>query len=70
MAAYTNHSVDGSRGFAASGKQLNGTDNITLTSYIWEYLGNQMPSDIYGEEPPAVTAPISGVKPSGVQFKL
>jgi hypothetical protein len=35
------------RGFAATGKQLNGTDNITLTSYIWEYLGNQMPSDIY-----------------------
>jgi len=38
----------GARGFAASGKQKNGIDNITLTSYIWEYLGNQMPTDIYG----------------------
>jgi len=24
----------------------------TLTSYIWEYLGNQIPSEIYGENPP------------------
>ena len=28
-------------------KQLNGIDNITLTSYIWEYLGNPIPSHIY-----------------------
>lgn len=39
------------RGFAAAGKQINGTDDVTLTSYIWEYLGNAMPSDIYGAVP-------------------
>lgn len=48
MAAYSGGGVSGARGFCASGKQLNGSDDITLTSYIWEYLGNQMPSDIYG----------------------
>lgn len=55
MAAYTyddgsggDPEITGARGFCASGKQLNGTDDITLTSYIWEYLGNQIPSDIYG----------------------
>lgn len=48
MAAYSSGGVSGARGFAASGTQLNGTDQITLTSYIWEYLGNQIPSDIYG----------------------
>jgi len=31
------------RGFCADGKQLNSVDDITLTSYIWEYLGNPMP---------------------------
>lgn len=35
------------RGFCAAGKQLNGRDDITLTSYVWEYLGNAIPSDIY-----------------------
>lgn len=38
----------GARGFAAAGKQLNGTDDVTLTSYVWEYLGNPMPCEIYG----------------------
>jgi len=38
------------RGFASpTAKQLNGTSDVTLTSYIWESLGNQMPSEIYGE---------------------
>ncbi len=32
--------VDGDRGFCADGE--------TLTKYIWEYLGNTIPSDIYG----------------------
>ena len=40
--------LSGARGFAAVGKQLNGVDDITLTSYIWEYLGNQIPPEIYG----------------------
>jgi len=33
----------GARGFAASGNGLYGA-SITLTSYIWEYLGNAMPA--------------------------
>ena len=49
MAAYSSGDVTGARGFAATGTQLNGTDEITLTSYIWEYLGNQMPADIYAD---------------------
>lgn len=36
------------RGFCSTGKQLNGSDDVTLTSYIWEYIGTQIPSDIYG----------------------
>ena len=41
--------VTGDRGFASStAKQLDGVSDVTLTSYIWEYLGNQMPADIYG----------------------
>lgn len=66
MAAYTGGGVNGARGFAASGTQLNGTDQITLTSYIWEYLGNQMPGDIYGGSAPAVSVPIgAGTMPIG-----
>jgi hypothetical protein len=35
------------RGFCSANKQLDGINEITLTSYIWEYLGNQMPENIY-----------------------
>ena len=42
-------SQSSTRGFCANGKQLNGIDDITLTSYIWEYLGNPMPSGMYAE---------------------
>lgn len=55
MSAYTyddgsggDPEITGARGFCAPGKQLNGTDDITLTSYIWEYLGNEIPAEIYG----------------------
>jgi hypothetical protein len=48
MAAYTANGINGARGFASPGKRLDGVNPITLTSYIWEYLGNQMPSNIYG----------------------
>lgn len=42
--------LSGNRGFAnSSAKQLNGVTDVTLTSYIWEYLGNEMPIEIYGE---------------------
>jgi hypothetical protein len=38
---------DGTRGFCAPGNGLYGGP-ITLTSYIWEYLGNPCPADICG----------------------
>lgn len=40
MRSYTAHGVDGTRGFCADGQ--------TLTKYIWEYLGNTIPEEIYG----------------------
>jgi hypothetical protein len=56
MAAYTGGGVNGARGFAASGNGLYGGP-VTLTSYIWEYLGNPCPDDICievnGVYPPA-----------------
>ncbi len=55
MSTYSNENVSGTRGFCSTGKQLNGRDDITLTSYIWEYLGNQMPSDIYGSTSTSTT---------------
>ena len=42
-------SKDSTRGFCSYAKQLNGIDNTTLTSYIWEYLGNEMPCEIYNK---------------------
>lgn len=63
FASYSHPTISGARGFAATGKQLNGTDDITLTSYIWEYLGNQLPSDIY------VTGVIVTPAPSGLIIK-
>lgn len=35
------------RGFCAEGKRLDGVSPITLTSYVWEALGNPIPADIY-----------------------
>jgi len=40
MRTYKHPQINADRGFCADGKQLNGVDDITLTSYIWEYLGN------------------------------
>lgn len=59
MAAYKNntHGISGSRGFCVNGKQLNGIDDITLTSYIWEYIGNKMPTDIYASTGTEIAAP-------------
>ncbi|MEA1924432.1 MAG: hypothetical protein U9M95_01030 [Candidatus Altiarchaeota archaeon] len=61
--------VNGSRGFCADGKGLYG-GNITLTSYIWEYLGNPCPNNIcdYGEDttPPTRSNPQpTGTLPAG-----
>ena len=47
MASYSGPGLAGARGFCAPGKQLDGTSNVTLTSYIWEYLGNPMPASLY-----------------------
>jgi len=46
------------RGFAsATAKRLDGINPVTLTSYIWESLGNQIPPEIYGgSAPPTSTA--------------
>lgn len=47
----------GTRGFAASGNGLYGGP-ITLTSYVWEYLGNPCPAEICGGQAPSdTTAP-------------
>ena len=35
------------RGFCSAGKRLDGVNNVTLTSYIWEYLGTPLPPGIY-----------------------
>lgn len=40
---YDSSSITYNPGLCASGK--------TLTTYIWEYLGNEIPSDVYGETP-------------------
>jgi len=44
MASYDGPGAPGARGFA-TGKSLDGTPQ-TLTKYVWEYLGNPLPSDI------------------------
>ena len=43
MKAYNAGGVSGNRGFCV--------DQQTLTRYIWEYLGNPIPADIYGPNP-------------------
>ena len=55
-------SVSGARGFAAAGTGLYGGP-ITLTSYIWERLGNPLPTEIYGAD----TTPPE--KPENLQVK-
>jgi MYXO-CTERM domain-containing protein len=46
MASYVGPGGAGARGFTA-GTSLDGSPQ-TLTKYIWEYLGNQIPPDVYG----------------------
>jgi hypothetical protein len=43
------------RGFCSGGNGLYG-GLITLTSYIWEYLGKAMPPEIYNVNPPSILA--------------
>lgn len=53
MATYSNHGVTGARGFC-TGTSKDGSAQ-TLTKYIWEYLGNQIPSSVYANQ--ALPAP-------------
>ncbi len=43
----TEMAADSARGFC-TGNSISGNPQ-TLTKYIWEYLGNQIPADIYGD---------------------
>jgi hypothetical protein len=55
MSSYSGGGGVGTRGFCA-GTSMDGTPQ-SLTRYIWEYLGNQIPADIYGSAdrtPPTV----------------
>jgi hypothetical protein len=47
MASYAGPGGSGARGFCANANGLNGRP-LTLTSYIWEQLGNPCPGTIYG----------------------
>lgn len=62
MGAYDGPGLAGLRGFTAAGTQLNGTDDVTLTSYIWEYLGNQMPDDIYVDITTPKSPEVTGIE--------
>jgi len=53
MAAYSGGGVSGARGFC-TGNSKDGTPQ-TLTKYIWEYLGYQIPTSIYGSH--TISAP-------------
>jgi len=61
QACPTSYTTDAYRGFASTtDRQLDGVSDVTLTSYIWESLGNQIPADIYGAEgPPDTLAPVT-----------
>jgi hypothetical protein len=50
--------TNGARGFA-TGNSKDGTSQ-TLTKYIWEYLGNQIPSDIYSDSGGGSTVEVPG----------
>lgn len=54
---YSHANIDGTRGFCATGQ--------TLTKYIWEYLGNTIPCDIYGT---CGTPNSTGINFSGASF--
>ena len=45
MASYRGPGAPGARGFA-TGKSLDGSPQ-TLTKYVWEYLGHQIPPEVY-----------------------
>ena len=59
MKAYSGGGVSGNRGFASYVSPF-GSPN-TLTSYIWEYLGNPIPADIYGSTPTQTCSQAGGI---------
>jgi hypothetical protein len=64
MASYSGGGAAGARGFC-TGTSKDGSAQ-SLTKYIWEYLGNQIPADIYG----STTGTVTGVAISpGVDMK-
>jgi hypothetical protein len=58
MASYNGPGPVGARGFC-TGTSKDGSAQ-SLTKYIWEYLGNQIPSSIYGD--PSAPAAVTGLK--------
>jgi hypothetical protein len=57
------------RGFCSTGRQLNGTSPVTLTSYIWELLGYTMPTNLYaGIVPPPAPTPSPTPTPTPTLF--
>jgi hypothetical protein len=44
------------RGLCTTGRRLDGVNPVTLTSYVWEAVGQPMPADVYAL-PPAPPAP-------------
>ncbi len=55
--SYDGGNLTGDRGFASSTAQQIRGGAVTLTSYIWEYLGNEMPCEIYSTCGGDTTAP-------------
>ncbi len=65
ISKYNEYGINGTRGFCASGNGLYGGP-ITLTSYIWEYLGHPCPPDICNYSATDTTPPtLSNGSPSG-----
>jgi len=62
MKAYSGGGVSGDRGFCANG--------TTLTKYIWEYLGNAMPVEIYNAPELAVIGDQSVDENANLTFTL
>jgi MYXO-CTERM domain-containing protein len=63
MAGYAGGGAAGARGFCA-GTSQDGTPQ-TLTKYIWEYLGNPIPAEIYGCANITACVNADGCCPSG-----
>lgn len=63
MGTYALHGAVGARGFAAGGTGLYGGP-ITLTSYVWEHLGNPCPPEICGPTIPDTAPPSVPMNPA------